>query len=82
MSGVVGLRYPIWWRVQLPMSCGRLRDGGILRDAWRLWSRVSCALQHAAPVGGTEGQGLGLVRWFGETDSERGSGTKARLRQR
>ena len=60
MSGIVGLRFPIWWRVQLPMSCGRLRDGGILRHAWRLWSRVSCALQHAAPVGGTEGQDLGL----------------------
>lgn len=42
----------------------------MLRHAWRLWNRVSCALQHAAPVGGTEGQDLGLVRWFGETGSD------------
>ena len=33
----------------------------------RLGNRLSCTLQHAAPVGRTEGQGLGLRRGLDES---------------
>ena len=62
MSGLADPRFRIRCRVRVSISCGRLRDDGTLRKARKLRSRFSCVLQHAAPVGGTEGQGLGLRR--------------------